>query len=306
MGLGEAVGVVGAEVGSRRTGRRGARLVVAEVGAGEVAVEVGGEDLGVRVGAEAGQGEAVGAAGVADLAGQEQVADAFAERVAAAGADQPGGGEARAPFVGEEGFQLGVGDRGRVGDEVLGEAFGVRPPGAQETAAVQFAVARVVRPSALRSARSRGRSRSPRGAGTTWGHVSGCRSVRSDPGGGDEDVGPTGAWAAPAGLCAGLFDQLLPGRGPVGGPRPVGVGDVVRAAGLRSPELGVEDHLGVVGEVVDDLGEVRRGPARASWGRRRAVSGGVTGVRARVRSGPSGCPTGSLQSGGIACCQQAR
>ncbi|OEV14443.1 hypothetical protein AN221_41850 [Streptomyces nanshensis] len=114
-GLREALGVVGAEVGvDAEEGAEGGGLVVVEVGAGEVAVEVGGEDLGVGVCAEAGQGEAVGAAGIADLAGQEQVADACPEPFAAVDADQPGGGEARAPFVPEEGFQFLVGDRGGV------------------------------------------------------------------------------------------------------------------------------------------------------------------------------------------------
>lgn len=47
VGLGEAVGVVGAEVGVKaEEGAKGCGLVVAEVGAGEVMVEVGGEDLG--------------------------------------------------------------------------------------------------------------------------------------------------------------------------------------------------------------------------------------------------------------------
>lgn len=82
--------------------------------------------------AEAGQGEAVALAGVADHAVQEQAADAFAEGGAAADADQPCGGEAYAPLEAQEGFQLGVGDRGGVVDQMVGEAFGVPPPRAQE------------------------------------------------------------------------------------------------------------------------------------------------------------------------------
>lgn len=85
---------------------------------------------------EAGQGEAAGAAGVADLVDQKQVADALAERGAPAYADQPGGGEARASFVGEESFQLRGGDRGCVVAQAAGEAFGVRPLWPQDTTGI--------------------------------------------------------------------------------------------------------------------------------------------------------------------------
>ncbi len=143
VGLCEAVGVVGVQAGvEAEEGAQSGGLVVVEVGAREVAVEVGGEDPGVGVRAESGQGEAVGAAGVADLAGQEQVAYVFPEAFAAVDPDQPGGGEARAPFVPEEGFQFLVGDRGGVIEQVSGEAGGVPPPGAQEPPAVQYEIAR--------------------------------------------------------------------------------------------------------------------------------------------------------------------
>lgn len=131
VGLGEAVGVVGAEVGvETEEGAEGCGLVVAEVGAGQVTVEVSGKDLGVRVRAEAGEGEAVSAAGVADLAGQEQIAEGIAERFAAVDADQPGRSQSRTPLEAEESHQFGVGDRGRVVEQTAREALGVWPSGA--------------------------------------------------------------------------------------------------------------------------------------------------------------------------------
>ncbi|WP_406500785.1 hypothetical protein OG936_22955 [Streptomyces sp. NBC_00846] len=70
--------------------------------------------------------------------------------------------------------------------------------------------------------------------------------------GGDEDVVVGGSFGGfRQGSGAGLFDQVLPGLSPVEFPVQSGAGDAVRAAGAHLSELGVEDHLGVVGQVVD-------------------------------------------------------
>lgn len=116
-----------------------------------------------------------------------------------------------------------------------------------------------------------------------------------NPGGGDEDVVAGGGFGGfQLGPGAGLLDQVLPGRGPVKFPVQAGSGySLLCAVGVDPPELGVEDHLSVVVQVLMISVKWARGPARGvvrpggSQARGERRDDGGTGRQ--VRSEPSGC-----------------